>query len=442
MPEWSHVRLGDLVTIKHGYAFKGEHICDEPAVDILLTPGNFAIGGGFKGGKLKFYLGDVSEEFVLSPRDLLVTMTDLSKGGDTLGYPAWVPDWDGCRFLHNQRLGLVQVNDCSRLDPSFLYYVLCSRGYRNEVLASATGSTVRHTSPSKIRAFSFSIPPLQEQRNIANVLNALDDKIELNLRMNETLEATARTLFKSWFIDFDPVRAKLAGRAPACADATASASLFPDELDRVGIPKGWRQAALGSWVEALSGGTPSKSDPALWNGTIPWISPKVMVDLHADRAEAHVAESAIGNGTRLAPAGSTLVMVRGMGLHEKVRVSQARRDVTFNQDVKALIPRGIEPSLLFFALLHAQEKLLEKVESSGHGTGKLPTEILLGYELTMPPEVMQARLTQIFDSVGDRIAVAREESRTLAALRDALLPGLLSGQLRICDAEREVEKVA
>lgn len=259
--------------------------------------------------------------------------------------------------------------------------------------------------------------------------------------MNETLEATARALFKSWFIDFDPVRAKMAGRAPVSMD-TATGVLFPNDLDGAGIPKGWRQAGLGAWAEALSGGTPSKSDPSLWNGTIPWISPKVMTDLHADQAEAHVAECAIGNGTRLAPAHSTLVMVRGMGLHEKVRVSQARREVTFNQDVKALVPRGIEPSLLLFALLHGQQELLGKVESSGHGTGKLPTEILLGYQIAMPPEAVQAQLTKIFDSIGDRIAAAREESRTPAALRDALLPKLRSGELRIRDAERSVENVA
>jgi type I restriction enzyme S subunit len=282
---------------------------------------------------------------------------------------------------------------------------------------------------------------MAEQRAIADVLGSLDDKIELNRRMNDALEAMARALFKSWFIDFDPVRAKMARRVPAHL-AASMAALFPDSLDEHGTPVGWRRAGLGSWVKALSGGTPSKSDPVLWSGRIPWISPKVMTDIHADQPEAHVGESAIGNGTRLAPAGTTLVMVRGMGLHEKVRVSQARRALTFNQDVKALVPRGIEPSLLLFALLHGQEELLGKVESSGHGTGKLPTEILLAYEITMPPETVQAKLTQIFDSIGDRIAAGREESHTLAALRDLLLPKLLSGQLRIRDAEREVEKVA
>ena len=172
---------------------------------------------------------------------------------------------------------------------------------------------------------------------------------------------------------------------------------------------------------------------------MPWISPKVMTDIFADEPRDFVSVDAIGNGTRLAPKGATLVMVRGMGLHEKVRVSQAVRDVTFNQDVKALVPRGIKPGLLLFTLLHAQQELLGKVESSGHGTGKMPSEILLSYPVTMPSVGVQAVLATYFDAFIERMVIARAESRTLAELRDLLLPRLLSGELRIRDAEKAVE---
>ena len=107
MPDWVHSRLGDLVDIKHGYAFKGEYFFEEPPGDFLLTPGNFAIGGGFQWGKRKYYRdGPVPDDFVLRPGDLIVTMTDLSKGADTLGYSAAVPE-SNVRLLHNQRLGKV-----------------------------------------------------------------------------------------------------------------------------------------------------------------------------------------------------------------------------------------------------------------------------------------------------------------------------------------------
>src|SRR5438132_10857287 len=98
-------------------------------------------------------------------------MTDLSKQSDTLGFPAFVPArTDNHRYLHNQRLGKVLIKDKSTIDPRYLHYVLCTSDYRNEVLASATGTTVKHTSPERIRRFRFSRPPLPEQRAIAHIL--------------------------------------------------------------------------------------------------------------------------------------------------------------------------------------------------------------------------------------------------------------------------------
>ena len=240
--EWCETTLGDLIHIKHGFAFKGQFIHDEPHGDVLLTPGNFAMGGGFKGDKFKYYNGSISEEFVLREGDLLVTMTDLSKQSDTLGYPAFVPACtDGRRYLHNQRLGKISLKEITSTDARYIYYIMCGAEYRNEVLASATGTTVKHTSPDRIKRFRFPLPSLPEQRAIAHILGTLDDKIELNRRMNETLEAMARALFKSWFVDFDPVRANMEGRDTGLPQHLAD--LFPDRMveSELGeIPEGWR----------------------------------------------------------------------------------------------------------------------------------------------------------------------------------------------------------
>ena len=293
---WRNVTLGEVIDIKHGFAFKGSFFRDEPQGDILLTPGNFAIGGGFKGDKLKYYDGSIPEDFILHEGDLLVTMTDLSKQSDTLGYPAFVPaNSDGRRFLHNQRLGKILPKNNTESDLRYIYYVMCSDAYRDEVLASATGTTVKHTSPSRIEQFRFSLPPLPEQRAIAHVLGTLDDKIEMNRRMNQTLEEIARALFKPWFVDFDPVRAKAAlkqhalrhhaplteepsgdgaapddewtvGRARAYLDAMDPriVDLFPDRLvpSELGeIPEGWEVKALGEMFEVAIGGVWGKDAP-------------------------------------------------------------------------------------------------------------------------------------------------------------------------------------
>jgi type I restriction enzyme S subunit len=337
----------------------------------------------------------------------------------------------------------IRVRVGSNIDSSFLAYQLRSRGTQAWVLQHASGTTMASLNQGTIERIPLTIPPLPEQRAIARILGALDDKIELNRRTNETLEGMARALFQSWFVDFDPVRAKMEGRQPEGMDAE-TAKLFPNgladsELGR--IPSGWSCRPLEAWCSALSGGTPSKAAPALWNGDIPWVSPKSLNSIHADEAEDLVTEAAIGNGTRLAPRGSTLIMVRGMGLHQKVRIGQAVTDVAFNQDVKALVANGIDESLLLFALLHAQAELLTKVETSGHGTGKLASEILFAHRIVAPPASVQDRLARPFSTSSTRIATARQESRTLTALRDTLLPKLLSGELRVPDAERAVSKV-
>ena len=163
---WCDVTLGDLVEIKHGYAFKGTNIHDFPkgSSDVLLTPGNFAVGGGFKADKFKYYDGPVPDQFVLNKGDLVVTMTDLSKLSDTLGYPALVPECsEDLRYLHNQRLGKISLKGTGEVDTRYLYYVMCTTEYRDEVLASATGTTVKHTSPERIGRFTFKLPPLHEQ---------------------------------------------------------------------------------------------------------------------------------------------------------------------------------------------------------------------------------------------------------------------------------------
>ena len=226
---------------------------------MLLTPGNFAIGGGFQAGKTKHYNGTVPSEFVLSENDLLVTMTDVSKQADTLGYPALIPaSPNGLRFLHNQRLGKVVLRDPESTHKRYIYYVLCSKEYRDEVLASATGTTVKHTSPERIKRYRFPLPPLPEQRTIAHILGTLDDKIELNRRMNETLEEMARALFKSWFVDFEPVRAKMEGRWRRGETRPGLPAdlydMFPDRLvdSELGeVPDGWEVRALGAMVEQL-----------------------------------------------------------------------------------------------------------------------------------------------------------------------------------------------
>jgi type I restriction enzyme S subunit len=197
---WKKSLLGDYINVKHGFAFPGHGITAEETENVLVTPGNFYIGGGFKSDKFKYFFGDFPSAYALSEGDLVVTMTDLSKEGDTLGYGAKIPRANGKRYLHNQRIGLVQfLSDGA--DKEFLYWILRTKEYQSYILGAATGTSVRHTSPTTIKQYVFDKPELNEQKSIAAVLNSFEDKINLLHRQNKTLEAMAEALFRRWFVE-------------------------------------------------------------------------------------------------------------------------------------------------------------------------------------------------------------------------------------------------
>lgn len=182
--------IGDYVKIKHGFSFKGEYISNEDNDIVLVTPGNFAIGGGFKEQKCKFFTSDYPEEYVLKADDLIVTMTDLSKSVDTLGYSALVPNSDKRTYLHNQRIGLVQfLND--DIDKHYLYWFMRTPRYQKMIVATSSGSTVHHTSPDRICEIEIDVPNKIIQKKIATVLDKIDAKIGINEAINRNLDSVA-----------------------------------------------------------------------------------------------------------------------------------------------------------------------------------------------------------------------------------------------------------
>ena len=194
IPEgWEPREVGDFAEIKHGYAFKGEYFTSERTDDILVTPGNFRIGGGFKSDKLKYYDGPIAEDYVLTANDLIVTMTDLSKVGDTLGYPAFIPPSDQLTYHHNQRVGLVNLKT-QEIGNHYLYQIFKSTAYRDEILGSMSGSTVKHTSPSKISAFKFPFSGGALEQGFEEHSRAIEAKITLNDSASETLTKFRDTL--------------------------------------------------------------------------------------------------------------------------------------------------------------------------------------------------------------------------------------------------------
>ena len=427
---WIQTSLADLIDIKHGFAFKGAFIREEECDDVLLTPGNFAIGGGFKDDKFKYYYGLIPEEFILSSGDLLVTMTDLSKQADTLGYPAIVPTCsEGCRYLHNQRLGRVLIKDKQSLNARYLYYVMCSAEYRHEVLASATGTTVKHTSPDRIKQFRFLLPPLSKQRAIAHILGTLDDKIELNRRMNETLEEMARALFKSWFVDFDPVRAKMEGRDPGLPKHLAD--LFPDRLvdSELGpIPEEWEVKALEQFIEL----NPRES---IKKGTMaPYLNMAALPTSGPNPDDTILREYT--SGTRFRNGDTLFARITPCLENGKTAFLQALpKDTVSWGSTEFIVMRAIPPVTSVYPYLLARDSAFRahaiQSMTGTSGRQRARTEAFAPYQVAFPTTEVWTVFALTIEPLFSKIHVNSKESRTLAALRDALLPKLISGNVRV-----------
>lgn len=196
---WRECKLGDLLEIKHGFAFLGEHFAKE-GTHIVLTPGNFFDEGGFKHKveNEKWYRGPIPPDYVLSEGDLIVAMTEQAEG--LLGSAAIVPL--GERYLHNQRLGLVRLRDPDAIDIGFVYRLLNSRPVRQQIRASASGTKIRHTSPLRLAEVRVRVPSLAVQRRIAGILSAYDGLIENCQRRIKLLDSMARALYREWFVYF------------------------------------------------------------------------------------------------------------------------------------------------------------------------------------------------------------------------------------------------
>ncbi len=251
MPAWRNCKLGDLLEIKHGYAFQGEYFASAGS-HIVLTPGNFYDEGGFKdkGDKEKWYTGPIPSEYILNEGDLIVAMTEQAEG--LLGSSAIIPR--SGFYLHNQRLGLVQVRDESQADKRFLYYLFNSKLVRQQIRGSASGTKIRHTAPGRIGEVKVCVPPLSIQRRIAGILSAYDDLIENNQRRIKILEEMARSLYREWFVHF---------RFPG----HEKVKMVPSSLGP--IPQGWEVKTVEEVVKRIPVGKKYDQKTVGRTGTIP-----------------------------------------------------------------------------------------------------------------------------------------------------------------------------
>ncbi len=428
---WAPFKLGELVQIRHGWPFKSEYFDEQlTGLPIVVSVGNFQYTGGFRFAEtsVKEYRDSYPKEYELAPGDILLIMTCQTAGGEILGIPARVPN-DGRVYLHNQRLGKVVVREGARVELDFLYWLFLWPDFNRELVTSASGTKILHTAPSRIEEFRFELPPLDEQRAIAHILGTLDAKIELNRRMSETLEAMARALFKSWFIDFDLVHAKAEGRDLGLPQPLAD--LFPDSFEdsELGeIPKGWEVRSLDEIARFLNGLALQKYPPKDGR-SLPVIK---IAQLRAGNTDGADAASVDLEPDYIVEDGD--VLFSWSGSLECVLWAGWRG--ALNQHLFKVTSVNYPQWLYYLWIHHHLADFRHTAAAKATTMGHIQRHHLSEARVVLPSRALLDAADRYIGPLITAIPKHLVEARSLVDVRNALLPKLVSGEILIAHAER------
>jgi len=392
--------------------------------------------------------GRVSEEGIarITEADAKRLSKYLTKPGDIVYSRRG--DVERCALIRKREEGWLCGTGCLRVrpgsgivDPEFCSHFLSHPETKEWISRHAVGATMPNLNTQILSALPVLLPSLPEQKAIAHILGTLDDKIELNRKTNETLEAMAKALFKSWFVDFDPVRAKAEGRSTGLPAEISD--LFPDSFEdsELGeIPSGWECCSFTQLVEVISGGTPKTSIDEYWNGSINWFS---VVDAPSGcdcwviQTEKSITPQGLDScSSKLLPTSTTIISARGtVG-----KVCLTGQDMAMNQSCYGLRSKAANSEYFCFYLT---KSLVEILEARAHGSvfSTITRDTLDGVSTISPSLGVIKSFNGIAGSLLGKIKNNLEENRILGNQRDVLLPKLISGEIRIPDAEKMLEEV-
>jgi type I restriction enzyme S subunit len=405
---WSEIEIGQVADIKHGFPFKSDFFTDHGKL-VVLTPGNCQEHGGFrdKGEDEKFYEGPVPEGYLLHQGDLLVVMTDLVSTAPVLGGAFLIPD--DARYLHNQRLGLVDITRPDLIDKGFLYYLFNTNIYRAQVQGSASGATVRHTSPNRIKKCKVRCPrDLKVQQRIAECLAAYEGMIENNRRRMLLLEDSARLLYREWFIHF---------RFPGHEHVEIAD----------GLPRGWERKTLGDVAQMNSESYGAKELPAEIK----------YVDISSVKRGRIVSKSLIpsseapGRARRRVRDGDVVWSNVRPNLRAYALILDPDDNDVFSTGFTVLSVRAVPYSWLYMFV--TTDSFVGHLVN--HATGA-------GYPAVRPDDFQRAEavvptasLLNLFHQAVEPnlrlISKLNQQNGKLAQARDLLLPRLMSGELAV-----------
>lgn len=427
---WERCSLYSMAQWVNGLAFRDAQFGPSGMPVIKIAE----IKGGVS-GQTKFTDQTFDESVRVRPGDLLFSWS---------GQPETSIDafwWRGPEGWLNQHV--FRVTPAGGIDSRFFYYLL--RYLKPNFVGIARNKQTTglgHVTKRDLENIQGAYPEPAKQRAIAEILSTLDNKIELGVRTSETLETMARELFRSWFVGFDPVRAKAEGRDPGLPKRLANhfpARLVSSELGE--IPEGWHVGPILNQARLLSGGTPKTDRSEYWGGSIAWASAKdvsqssgtFLISTERTITERGLDESA----TQMIPAFCSAVVARGATTGRMVMFGS---DMAMNQTCYALASTTGTPFALYCRLRAEIDALVLAAHGSVFDT--ITTSTFTSSRIVLPPEAMLKAFEELAAPIFLRVLESTRETRTLAALRDSLLPRLISGELWVKDAEKFIGKVA
>ena len=434
-PRWPVVSLAEIaIKIGSGATPKGgadAYITTRERYALIRSQNVF--DRHFDRGGLAFITDEQADGLhgvILQPADILLNITG---DGITFGRTCMVPR-DVLPACVNQHVSIIRV-DAQRADAGYVLGFFTHPAVKSYIESFNAGGSRRAVTKGHIESFRLPLPPLDEQRAIARILGTLDDKIELNRRMNETLEAMARALFKSWFIDFDPVRAKAAGRDQGLPKPLAD--LFPARLvdSELGeIPEGWEVQRVGDIGTIVCGKTPHTQVCEYYGHDLPFITiPDMHGRIFATSVQRRLSQvGAQSQEKKMLPVGA--ICVSCIGTAGLVVITSELSQT--NQQINSVIPNQKDATYFWYWTLR---NLGDDIRAGGSG-GSVLTNLSTGRFSELRLLASAARLRSCYHMIVAplfrRILENEHESSSLATLRDTLLPKLISGELRVKDAQR------
>ncbi len=406
IPEgWVQSTLEEHIDIKHGFAFKSEFFANEGEY-ILMTPGHFYEAGGFRDqrGNTKYYIGEIPKGYILEKDDVVLAMTEQAVG--LLGSAAYVPESN--KYLHNQRLGLLKVKDSQKACIDFLYLIYNSPSIRKQIAEQGSGTKVKHTSPDKLKGIVTLIPPLPEQKKIAQILSTWDKAITTTEQLLANSQQQKKALMQQ---------------------------LLTGKKRLKGFSGTWQTAKLGRLTEKVGSGiTPTGGSNVYASSGIPFIRSQNVLWGKLDFSDvAYINDSQHKkmSSSSVLP-NDVLLNITGASIGRCCTVPEKLKTSNVNQHVCIIRPKKNLNSdyLKSFLLSHYGQKQIEQFQAGGNRQG-LNFEQIKSFKIHIPEFEEQKAIVAVLSAADREIEILQQKLGGLKQEKKALMQQLLTGKRRV-----------